>query len=268
MTTPVPGTPEWQEAYDKETKRLEAEAATAGGKKPGEAASNTSAEAAPQNKADAKADDRKEPTATELAAQIDEERKARKALEKSLKDTQRWGHDLATKAKKLEREADDRRRRETLADDPLLKANPGLEDTIKRVVNPAANPTDEDAKANWLGTVARAVPDVEELLEDQNFRAKAAERKSSLGSEWDDPIVAIRELTSLKADHLSQRNVQAAVEAARKDFEVKAKKRNAMEVPGGSGGKDQAAGGDDAVKRFQTMSKEEFAKERSRVMGY
>jgi hypothetical protein len=40
-----------------------------------------------------------------------------------------------------------------------------------------------------------------------------------------------------------------------------------MEVPGGSGGKDPSKA-DDAVKRFRTMSKADFAKERSRVMGY
>lgn len=261
MTTELkPGTPEYQKAYDEEMQRLEA-AQSKPEKKPDEAAANTSADAAPPKKADAKADEASTETVAELKARLEK-------AEKAIRDNKAWGTRNAQEVSRLKKEAEERKHRETLAEDPVLKANPGLEETIKRVAKPAARPTEDDAKASWLDTVARAVPDVETLLADPAFHAKAAEKKTELGGEWDDPIIAIRELSSLRAEHLSQRNVLAAREEARKDFEAKAKKRTAMEVPGGSGGKDQAAGGDDAVKRFQTMSKEEFAKERSRVMGY
>lgn len=246
-------TPEQQEAYDKEMQRLEAEA----GKK------DVKAETA---KADDKAAETTSTTDDKAKAktETDEQTKARlEKVEKALKDTQRWGHENAAKVKRLEKEAEEAKR--AAARPAILDANPGLEDAIQHVAGDKK--TEKPAQEVWLGTVARAIPDVETLLGDKDFYAAAAARKAELGTEWDDPLIAIRELSSLKATHLTNQNVGAAVESARKDFEAKAKKKSAMEVPGGSGGKDKAAD-DDAVKRYSTMSKAEFDKERSRVMGY
>lgn len=254
MSDLKPGTPEYQEAYDKEMQRLEAEATKPTAKADDKATETTSTgkEAA---KAEAKPEAKTE-TAQELAARLEK-------AEKALKDTQRWGHDNAARVKKLEKEAADRKRAE--AKPPILEANPGLEDAIKHVAQ-----VDETTKPmeTWLQSVAHAIPDVEDLLGDKDFYAKASAKKTEFGAEWDNPLTAIRELSALRTEHLTTRNVQAAVESARKDFEVKSKKRSAMEVPGGSGGKDAPPQEDDAVKRFRTMSTEEFAKERSRVMGY
>lgn len=264
MTTELkPGTPEYDEAYKKEMQRLEAEASD--GKKEAKDESNTS-EVKDEAKAETKTDDgKKDETLEELKTRLDEERKARERLEKSLKDTQRWAHQSAGMVKKLQKEADERKRSEAIAADPLVKANPGLEDTIKRVAG--AKDETSDPKESWLSSVSRAIPDVETLLGDQGFFAKAKARQAELGPDWDDPFVAIRELSELKVAHLSERRTQAAVEAARKDFEAKSKKRSAMEVPGGSGGKD-AQRKDDAAERYRSMSKEDFEKERARVMGY
>lgn len=252
-----PGTPEYQEAYDKEIKRLEAAAGKKDAKADDKADTTTSAD----DKAQAgKSDDAKTETADEIQARLAK-------VEKALKDTQRWGHENAAEVKRLKKEADERKRREDLAEDPVLKANPGLEETIKRVATPAK--TEKAPQEAWLETVARAVPDVEKLLGDPAFHAKAVEKKAELGTDWDDPIIAIRELSSIRTEHLNQKSVTAAVEAARLDFEKKHKKRTAMDVPGGSGGKDAASPQtDEAVKRYSTMSKADFDKERSRVMGY
>lgn len=260
MTTDLkPGTPEYDEAYKKEMERLEAEA----GKKPAKAeADKTTSEASDKKDADDGTE-----SADEIKARLEKAESDLKTAQKAIKDTQRWGHKNAEEVKKLKREADDRKHREALAGDPLIVANPGLEETIKRIAQPA-RANGEDAKAAWLDTVARAIPDIETLLGDQAFHALASAKRSELGNEWDeDPIIAIRELSALRTEHLMQRNVTVAVDAARKDFEAKAKKRIAMDVPGGSGGKD-APQIDDSVERYKTMTKEEFAKERSRVMGY
>jgi hypothetical protein len=265
MTTELkPGTPEYDEAYQKEIQRLEAEA-KGGDKKDAKAhESNTSADD-DKPKGDSKADDDKTETAEEIKARLEKAERDLQAAQKAIKDTQRWGHKNAEEVKRLKKDAEDRKRHETAPE--ILKANPGLEDAIKHV----AGARDDDAKPapqeQWLSSVARAIPDVETLLGDQAFFAKAKAKQAEYGPEWDDPFVAIRELSELKAAHLSEKRVTAAVEHARKDFETKAKKRSAMEMPGGSGGKDSQDQTNEADK-YRTMSKEDFEKVRSRVMGY
>lgn len=255
-----PDSPEYQEAYQKELQRLEAEA----GKKDDK---TDKVDAADKTTTTTSTTDKAKAETIEVKSEIDPETKARfEKVEKALKDTQRWGHESAAKVKKLERELEEKKRQEALSSNELLKANPTLADTIKQVAG--VQHVEKPAQEVWLETVARAIPDVNDLLGDQSFYAKAEARRNELGSEWDDPLIAIRELSSLKVTHQSAQHAAVAVEAARKDFEAKAKKKGAMEVPGGSGGKDAAAQGDDAVKRYATMSTAEFAKERSRVMGY
>jgi hypothetical protein len=64
----------------------------------------------------------------------------------------------------------------------ILDANPGLEDAIKHVSQPASKaPSEEHAKAAWLDTVARAIPDVEHASRRSGFRAKAARRRPNSG---------------------------------------------------------------------------------------
>lgn len=269
MTTELkPGTPEYDEAYQKELQRLEAEAKAKGGKQEaaGDDATNTSAADA-KSKDGAKADDAKTETLEELKVRLDEEQKARERLEKSLKDTQRWAHQNAGMVKKLQKEAEDRKRGESLAEDPVLKANPGLKEAIEHVAKPRQDDAKPAPQEQWLSSIAKAIPDVETLLADQAFFAKAKAKQAEYGPEWDDPFVAIRELSELKVAHLSEKRTTAAVEQARKDFSTKANKRNAMEMPGGSGGKD-SQDQTNAAEKYRTMSKEEFDKERSRVMGY
>jgi hypothetical protein len=254
MADLTPGTPEYKEAYDKEMQRLEAEATKEPDKKPAKEAEITSEVKAPEK--EAKTDDVKTETDAETKARLEK-------LERALKDTQRWGHENAAEVKRLKKEAEERKHAEKRP--AILDANEGLEAAIKHVAGNRERT--EDPKEVWFSSVSRAIPDVDSLLGDQAFYAKAQQRKAEIGADWDDPLIAIRELSSMRTEHFTQKNVQVAVEAARKDFDTKSKKRSAMEVPGGSGGRDTQPQEDD-VKKWQNMSSEEFAKARSKVMGY
>lgn len=241
MSELKPGTPEYDKAYQDEMTRLEAEA----GGKPKD-------EAKPKDAT---------PSTDKVDANPEIER-----LEKRLKDTQRMAHQAATEASRLRKDAEERERLEREARvKPLFDANPGLKEAIE-IVSP--KPKEKSADEIWLETVQRVVPDVEDLLGDQAFHAKAKSRQAELGEAWTDPLVASRELSELKASHMSERATKQAVEAARKDFEEKAKKRSAMEVPGGSGSRATTEVPDDDAKKWRDMPTNDFRKERAKVMGH
>jgi hypothetical protein len=186
------------------------------------------------------------------------------AAQKAIKDTQRWGHKNAEEVKRLKKEAEDRKRRETLADDPVLKANPGLEDAIEHV---AGKREDDDAKPapqeQWLSSVAKAIPDVETLLADQAFFAKAKAKQAEYGPEWDDPFVAIRELSELKVQLTFPRNAsrrrRAGAQGLRDEGQEAQRDGDAWRLRAGRTVRpDQRSGA------YRTMSKEDFDKVRSR----
>lgn len=230
--------PEEQKAYDEEMQRLEAEAAKDTGVK-----------------TDAKA-------ATTTEGETVEALKARlEVAEKAIKDNQAWGTRNAQEVKRLKEEQEKRQREASRP--AILDANPGLEDAISHVAGTKDKPTDEQV---WLKSMETAIPDLETLLSDPVFQQKAQARREQVGADWANPLIAIREISDLKVSHLRDKAVTAASEQARKDFEAKARKRPGMEVPGGSGGKDSKS--TDEGERFRTMSKADFDKERSRVMGY
>lgn len=236
-------TPEQQKAYDEEMQRLEAEAAKDAGVTTAPKADETT-----EGKDDA----------------VDETAQRLEKLEKALKDTQTWGHRNAAEVKRLKEEAENRKRVETRP--AILDANPGLEDAISHV---AGKPKENNQEQVWLDSVGTAIPDLETLLSDASFEQKIKARRGEVGSDWSNPLIAIREIADLKVSHLRDRAVSVASEQARKDFEQKAKKRVGMEVPGGSGGRDTGKGADDSeVKRFQNMTKADLEKERARVLGY
>ena len=237
MSDLQPGTPEYKEAYDKEMQRLEA-VTTDSPKK------EEKVEAIPSEKVDpiSKADIEK--------------------LEKRLSETQRWAHQNAAEVARLKREADERKRVETRP--AILDANPGLEDAIKHVAPPIPVKSKDEI---WIESIQRAIPDVEGLLNDQGFNAKARSRQAELGEAWTDPLIAIRELSDLRASHLRDQAIQGAVEQARKDFEDKSTKRSAMSVPGGSGAK-QTPEKDDEAQKIRDLSDKDFRAMRAKVMGF
>ena len=234
MSDLQPGTPEYQEAYEKEMKRLEAAPTP---EKKVEAITSPEAKVEPIVKADIE------------------------KLEKALKDTQRWAHQNAAEVARLKKEAEERKRVETRP--AILDANPGLEEAIKHVAPPEKSRDDI-----WLESVQRALPDVEGLLNDQSFHAKAKARQVELGDAWTDPLIAIRELSDLRASHIRDQAIQGAVEQARKDFEDKSTKRSAMSVPGGSGAKAPAPAKDDEAQRIANLSDKDFRAMRAKVMGF
>lgn len=241
--------PEFKEAYAKEMERLEAEA-------------NPETTSKVEPKIEQKVEpDKPEPVKAESANTEADQRFAK--IEKALKDTQRWGHRNANEVARLQRELDEERHKKNRP--AILDSNPGLEDAIAHVARVSEPKT--DPAANWLNAVSTAIPDAEELLSNPEFLAKAQERKASVGTDWDNPLVAVRELSDLKIDHLRNKAVNSAVEQARKDFQVSANKRTAMQVPGGSGGQDSKVQTDE-VKKVWDMSQEDFDKQRARVMGH
>lgn len=225
-------TPEEQKAYDEEMKRLEA--------------------AAPAKELEKASEQKVEPV-----TKADVEK-----LEKALKDTQRWAHQNAAEVARLKREAEERKHSETRP--AILDANPGLEDAIKHVAPKVQEKSKDEV---WLESVQRAIPDVEGLLADAQFHAKAKTKQAELGEAWTDPLIAIRELSDLRAGHIRDQALQGAIEQARKDFEEKSQKRSAMSVPGGSGAK-ASPEKDDEAERIRNMSDADFRKMRAKTLGF
>lgn len=247
MSEVKPGTPEYDKAYQDEMTRLEA---VAGGKKDETKVESHANDDTPSN--DGKA---------EVVAKKDFD-----TVEKRLKDTQRALHQNTAEIARLRREAEERTRKEAEAKvQPIFDANPGLKEAIQ-IASPKAPEKSNDEV--WLDTVSRALPDVDGLLADPDFAAKARQKQVELGASWMDPLVAIRELSELKTQHVTQQATVTAIEAARKDFEEKSKKREAMSVPGSRGGRPAAEAPDDEAARFRTMTSAEIRAEAARVMGY
>jgi hypothetical protein len=186
--------------------------------------------------------------------------------EKALKDTQRWAHENAAALKRLQQE---REAAEHAAKKPqLLNDIEGLEEAVKYVAE-APKPQEVNPEQAWLEAISKAHPDVNDLLAEDAFFKSVEARRQSSGADWNDPLVAIREITAAKLERAEAVKAQA-IEQARKDFEAKQNQKAAMQVPGGHTGaapreSDPQA---DMVKKYQTMSDEEFAKEVAKVTGF
>lgn len=268
------GTPEYQQAYDAEMARLETAAV---------APASTTDTVTPEVTEASTAATEQKATTTEATDKTPEpekhvETETEKALrlqledtKKALKGTQRYASKLAEKFTKFERDQADARHR---ASRPALLDNvDGLTEAIQHVTRaPATRDQLPDAQPfgpDWVSTVARGVPDVDALLADPQFNARAAEMRDTNG--WEDPVIAIRDLQELKQQHVTHRAVGTATEQARKDYEARHAKLLAQRVPGGGGAGPQskpAANADDEVKKWENMPADQFEKERARVMGY
>lgn len=184
---------------------------------------------------------------------------------KALKDTKSWATKSAAEVKRLRKEQEERER---AANRPqVLDDNPGLEEAIRHVsgARPAAAP--EEAQQTWADTVATALPELDALLEQNpELQTKAKALAQTLGADWDNPIIAIRELGRLQRDHERTVTSTAAQEAARRDFQQKGQKRTAMQVPTGSAARPAPKA--DAVKEMEDMSDADFKKMRAKVLGY
>lgn len=273
MPTENQGAQSYDEIYQAEMDRLNAEAAAASGAQaPGAAATTSNNEPAPNAEpapAPAPAangeptDPPKAPTEAERLAALEAKLAS---TEKALNDTKSWASRNAAEVKRLKKEQEERDRR---ANRPqVLDDNPGLEEAIRYATGaPAAGqPAKHDPDA-WADTVGAALPNLDALLtESPELRAKAEAKARELGEAWNDPIVAIRELSAMQIEHERARVAAAAREAAARDFENRKKQQTAMTVPGG--GASRQAPPVDQAKRYETMSSADFEKERRRVMGF
>lgn len=247
MADLAPGTPEYQEAYDTEMKRLEA---------------GTEIEVVTEPITEEDAAAVAEESTPSVEEQLKQLREDLARQEKIAKDNHaaftRKSQDFAKLQRKLEKEERDRLRPE------ILDTVPGLEDAIKHVNGPS--PSGRTGET-WLDTVSRALPDINELLADQTFAQKAESLRSSMGEDWQDPVLAIRELSKASAQHLRDQAVTTAVDQAKRDFEAKSKKLSGMSVPGGTS-KPVAKAATDDIQKYASMSSADVAKERARIMGY
>lgn len=270
MSTENQGTQSYDQLYQAEMDRLNAEAAAANGANaPGAATTTptdepaTNAEPAPAPAPAAETGDPKPETLEERFARLEREHESTK---KALNDTKAWASRNAAEVNRLKKQREEETRR---ANRPaVLDDNPGLEEAIRYATGqPATGKPAFDADA-WAGTVGTALPGLDDLLE-QNpaLREKATAKARELGEAWNDPIVAIRELGALQIEHERTRVATAAREAAARDFEARRKQQTAMSsVP--SAGASRQAPPPDQAKRYETMSSADFEKERRRVMGY
>jgi hypothetical protein len=273
--TTTQGAQSYDEIYQAEMARLDAEAAAANGATtPGAASTTSTTEPAPNAEpapaAAVAADPAPGATTGEPKPETLEERFARlerehEGTKKALNDTKAWASRSAAEVKRLKKEQEERDRR---ANRPqVLDDNPGLEEAVRYVTGaPAAGKPAHDPDA-WADAVGTALPGLDALLEQNpELTAKAQAKAKELGEAWSDPLVAIRELSALQIEHERTRVAAAAREAAARDFENRKKQQTAMTVPGG--GASRQAPPVDAAKRYETMSSADFEKERRRVMGY
>lgn len=253
-------TPEqqYQQEYDAETAKLEAAAA---GKAP-EVITEPAAEPAgkPPEPAAAPAKAPDEKPADPLAQMQEELAKTQKAL----KDTQAWGTKSAQRLAEIERERQQAERE--AARPPILEEHPGLADAIKYV---ASDPTPqiqaEKAREQWAATIEEAHPGIFGVDIDPELESALVAKRDASGNAWDNPLVAIRDITAEKIA-FAERQVgkRFAIEAAKQS------QKSAMSVPGtGTGATRTPVDADaEAVLRIQKMTPAEFAKEVARVKGY
>lgn len=243
---------EYQAEYDKAAAALEAAAQATPVIEAKETAPAKEPEKAPEPVPEK--NDKPDPLA-ELTARLEK-------AEKIAKDNQAWATRLAQENAAVKRE---QQQREREAHKPaILDANPELADAIRHVVSdPAPQQAQEDRQAQWAAIVARAHPGIFQLSDEDDLVKALVSKRTA---EWEDPLVAIREITEEKLAH-AERLVgkRFAVESA------KLAQKSAMSVPGaGSGGGIQAA--PDAalaeVQRIQKMSDKDFQAEVRRVKGY
>lgn len=198
---------------------------------------------------------------------VEELRLKLEKAEKALKDTQAWGTKNAQRLAELERE---RERQQREASKPaILEQAPELEDAIRYVTQ---DPQQEQAKIQqqqreqWMAAIDAVHPGIFSLPDEDELVQAVAAKAQTLGEQWFDPLVAIREITAEKLAHherQSAKRMQAELE--------KSAKKSAMSVPGAGSGTVNAAPIDsqkELADRYLKMSSVEFEKERRKILGY
>jgi hypothetical protein len=212
----------------------------------------------------AKAEPAKTDSTKDAPAETLEEIRARlEKAEKALKDTQAWGTKNAQRLAEIERERQAAQRAATRP--AILDANPELAEAIKYVASdPAPRQQAEDKHQTWLQTIEAVHPGIFAVDADPELVDLLVAKRDASGNAWDDPLVAIRDITAEKLAHAERQiGKRFAIESA------KQAEKTAMSVPPpGGGGKREAPNPDaEAVARIKNMSDAEFAKEVRRAKG-
>jgi hypothetical protein len=263
--TPEQNTPEYQALYDKAMEELN-------NPKPVEKEDEQEEVQAPEP------EPTDTPAADPLAAKMAEMERQIASTGKALKDTQKWGHGLSARVKELQKQLETA----TTAQRPaLLDQVEGLQDAIDYAVNTKLPKVEDDIdmpvfddepKKNvpWVDTVSAALPDLDAMLNDPELNAKAKALQQAHASEWDNPVVAIRYLSQLRTEHLTQKAVREALAAtSAKQIEAQQRK-DGMRIPQG-GARSAARGTVDLVndaEAVRNMTPEQFQKLRSKTLGY
>ena len=213
-----------------------------------------------------------------LAAKMAEMERKIASTGKALKDTQKWGHGLSTKVKELQKQLETA----TAAQRPaLLDQVEGLQDAIDYAVSSKLPKVEDDIdmpvfddepkkNVTWVDTVSAALPDLDAMLNDPELNAKAKALQEAHASEWDNPVTAIRYLSQLRTEHLTQKAVREAIAAtSAKQIEAQQRK-DGMRIPSG-GARSAARGTVDLIndaEAVNNMTAEQFQKLRSKTLGY
>jgi len=247
---------EYQKQYDAAAAELDA---AASGIKP-----DTTTVAEPEAVKVAEPEPVKQEEAAPVVDELAELRSKVEKAEKALKDTQAWGTKNAQELANLKREQQQAQRD---ANRPaILDANPDLADAIKYVASdPAPQQQAEDQQEAWFRTIDTAHPGIFAAEADPELVASLVAKRDASGGAWDDPLVAIRDISAEKLAHAERQIAKRyAVESA------KQQEKSAMSVPGAGGGTARKAAPDpeaERVQRIQSMSSADFAKERLKVLG-
>lgn len=184
--------------------------------------------------------------------------------EKALNDTKAWGTKNAQRIAEIDRERVEQQREASRP--AILEANPDLADAIRYVTNdPTPQHQEDRLTQNWQEIVLSAHPGIFDLSIDPELEKAVMARRDAIGDAWNDPLIAIREITAEKMA-FTERQVS-------KRFEIEAAKqaqKSAMSVPGSGSSavpsaRDPAA---EEAQRILKMSDADFAKEVRRVKGY
>lgn len=203
-----------------------------------------------------------EPAQAEPGQETLEQVRARlESAEKALRDTKAWGTRVSQEAAALRRAQEEAAR--AALKPQILDVNPELADAIRYVAtDDQMRYQKEQANHNeaWGNIVRTAIPDIDQLLENEEFHQAMHELKAKVEG-WDDPIIAIREINAeIRARTVAQAQQAASVAKAEQ-------KRSAMAVP--TSGARQSLSSDsgeaDLMRKLQSMSSADFAKEVRRV---
>lgn len=184
--------------------------------------------------------------------------------DKALKDTQAWATKNAQELAAIRREKELQQR--AASRPQILEQNPELEQAIRHVVtDPTPQIQQEKQQQEWFSIIDRAHPGIFAPEADPELINALVAKRDAPGSGWEDPLIAIRDIT---AEKLAYTERQTA-----KKLKVEAEQRaqkSAMSVPGAGATVPKTAkpSDQDEAKRIQSMSPAEFEKERKRVLGY